>query len=37
VEHVECMGTQKMHTILVDKPQGKTPLKTPTCRWEHNV
>jgi hypothetical protein len=26
-----------MHRVLVGKPKGKRPLRTPRCRWEDNI
>jgi hypothetical protein len=38
VDHVARMGQMKnSYTILVEKPEGKTPLKRPWYRWEDNI
>jgi hypothetical protein len=26
-----------VHKVLVEKPEGKRPLRTPRCRWENNI
>ena len=26
-----------MYRVLVGKPEGKTPLERPRCRWEDNI
>jgi hypothetical protein len=26
-----------MYIVLVGKPEGKRPLRSPTCRWEDNI
>ena len=36
--HVPRMGERRgVHRILVGKPEGKTPLGRPRCRWEDNI
>ena len=36
--HVACMMEGRgVHKILVGKPEGKSPLGRPRCRWENNV
>jgi hypothetical protein len=36
--HVACTGKSRgVYGILVEKPEGKKPLGTPTCRWEDNI
>jgi hypothetical protein len=33
-EHVECMGEErKLYKVLVRKPEGKRPLRSPSRRW----
>jgi hypothetical protein len=35
---VACMGEgRKVYKVLVGKPEGKTPLKEPGCRWEDGI
>jgi hypothetical protein len=37
-EHVACMGDmRKAYKILVGKPEGKRPLRSPRRRWEDNI
>jgi hypothetical protein len=36
--HVARMGEErKVYKVLVGKPEGKTPLGRPRCRWEDGV
>jgi hypothetical protein len=35
--HVACMGDEKYIQILVGKPEGKRPLRTPRHKWEDNT
>jgi hypothetical protein len=36
--HVTRMGERRgIYRVLVGKPEGKTPLGSPRCRWEDNV
>ena len=36
--HVACMEEgRSVHKVLVGKPEGKTPLGRPRCRWEDNI
>jgi hypothetical protein len=36
--HVAHMGEMRdAYEILVGKPEGKRPLRRPTCRWEDNI
>jgi hypothetical protein len=38
VGHVGWMGKERgMYRVLVGKPEGKTPLGRPRCRWEYNI
>jgi len=30
-------GGERVHTVLVGKPEGKRPLGRPRCRWEDNI
>ena len=33
-----CMGERRgVHRLLVGKPEGKSPLGRPKCRWENNI
>jgi hypothetical protein len=37
VEHVACMGLMmNAYMILVEKPEGKSPLGRPSRRWKDN-
>jgi hypothetical protein len=37
-EHVARMGeTRNVYRILVEKPEGKTPLRRPRGRWVDNI
>ena len=37
-EHAARMGEGRgMYRVLVGKPEGKTPLGRPRCRWEDNI
>jgi hypothetical protein len=29
--------TKNVYKILVEKPEEKTPLRRPRCRWENNI
>jgi hypothetical protein len=31
------MRGEKMHRVLVGKPEGKRPLGRPICRWEDGI
>jgi hypothetical protein len=31
------MEERSVHTVLVEKPEGKRPLGRPWCREEHNI
>jgi hypothetical protein len=32
------MGEDRVvHRVLVGKPEGKSPLGRPRCRWEYNI
>ena len=36
--HVARMGEGRVvHRVLVRKPEGKSPLEIPRCRWEDNI
>ena len=36
--HVARMGEGRgVHRVLVGKPEGKSPLGRPRCRWEDNI
>jgi len=36
--HVASMGEGRdVQRVLVGKPEGKTPLGRPRCRWEDNI
>ena len=35
--HVARMGEDRVHRVLVGKPEGKRPLGRPRRRWEDNV
>jgi hypothetical protein len=36
--HVACMGEdRKVYKVLVGKPEGKSPLGRPWCRWEYGI
>jgi len=36
--HVASMGERRdVYRVLVGKPEGKTPLGRPRCRWEDNT
>jgi hypothetical protein len=36
--HVACMGEHRgIHRVLVEKPEGKRPLRRPRRRWEDNI
>jgi hypothetical protein len=36
--HVVCMGEGRgVHRVLLGKPEGKSPLGRPRCRWEDNI
>jgi hypothetical protein len=36
--HVARMGEDRVvHTVLVEKTEGKRPLGRPSCRWEDNI
>jgi hypothetical protein len=36
--HVARMGEERgVHRVLVGKPEGKSPLGRPRCRWEDNI
>ena len=36
--HVACMGERKgIYRVLVEKPEGKRPLRRPRHRWEDNI
>jgi hypothetical protein len=36
--HVARMGEDSgVHRVLVGKPEGKSPLGGPRCRWEDNI
>jgi len=36
--HVACMGAGRgAYRVLVQRPEGKTSLGRPRCRWEDNV
>jgi hypothetical protein len=36
--HVARMGEERgLYRVLVGKPEGKTPLGKPRCRWENNI
>jgi hypothetical protein len=36
--HVARMGEDRgVHRVLVGKPEGKSPLGRPRCRWEDNI
>ena len=38
VEHVARMGERRgLYSAFVRKPEGKTPLGRPRCRWEDNI
>jgi hypothetical protein len=38
VGHVVCMGEGRgFYRVLVVRPQGKTSLGRPRCRWEDNI
>jgi hypothetical protein len=38
VAHVAHMGEgRNMNRVLVGKPEGKTPLERPRCRWEDGI
>jgi hypothetical protein len=35
---VSCIGEKGgVYRVWVGKPEGKTPLETPRCRWEDNI
>ena len=37
-EHVLRMGERRgVYRVLVGKPEGKSPLGRPRCRWEDNI
>jgi len=37
-EHVERMGERRgLYRVLVEKPEGKSPLGIPRRRWEDNI
>jgi len=36
--HVARLGDRRgVYKVLVGRPDGKTPLGRPTCRWEDNI
>jgi hypothetical protein len=36
--HIARMGERRgVYRVLVGKPEGKTPLGRPRCRWEDNI
>jgi len=36
--HVACMGERRgVYRVLVGKPEGKSLLGRPKCRWEDNI
>jgi hypothetical protein len=35
--HVARMGGERVHTVLVGKPEGMRPLERPRRRWEDNI
>jgi hypothetical protein len=36
--HVERIGENRgVYRVLVEKPEGKKPLRRPRCRWEDNI
>jgi len=36
--HVACMGEERgVYRVLVEKPEGKTPLRRPRRRWVDNI
>jgi len=36
--HVACMGERRgTYRVLVEKPEGKRPLRRPRRRWEDNI
>jgi hypothetical protein len=38
VGHVALMGERRsVCRVLVGKPEGKSPLERPICRWEDNI
>jgi hypothetical protein len=38
IRHVARIGEKRnAYRILVGKPEGKRPLRTPTRRWEDNI
>jgi hypothetical protein len=37
-EHVACIRNgKKVYTVLVEKPEGKRPLRRPRLRWKDNI
>jgi hypothetical protein len=36
--HIECMGEWRgVYRVLVGKPEGRSSLGSPKCRWEDNM
>jgi len=36
--HVERKGERRgVYRVLMGKPEGKRPLRRPSCRWEDNI
>ena len=36
--HVACMGEERgVYRVLVEKPEGRSPLERPRRRWVHNI
>jgi hypothetical protein len=36
--HVACMGEERnVYRVLMGKPEGKTPLGRPRCRWKDRI
>ena len=35
--HVARMGEERVHWVLVGKPEGKRPFELPRRRWEDNI
>jgi len=38
VGHVACMGEERVvYSVLVGKPEGKSPMGRPRCTWVDNI